>query len=227
MKRKQTRKPAMLRFLTITACGISALLTACSGNEPVPEPGMEVLHHAYGEEMQIATDVDFNAYTKIILQSAPVEFRESWRRDQERLHGRPMRDEDVDKIRAGIGSRFDQAMYDTLTGRGGYELVSEPGPGVMLFLPNLVDVDVQATGWVEGSILESLPESRGYMTVELVARDSVSDKLLAVAWQRQSDPREGELEMTVNVSNNQAFRLMSQDWARWLVDQLDEAKSGE
>jgi hypothetical protein len=33
--------------------------------------------------------------------------------------------------------------------------------------------------------------------------------------------------MTVNVSNNQAFRLMSQDWARWLVDQLDEAKSGK
>ena len=215
----------MHRLLTITVLMFSAFLLACSGQSPAPEPGMEVLRHAYGEEMQIATDVDFNNYTKILLQSAPVEFRDHWRRDQERLHGRPMRDEDVEGIRRGIGNRFDRIMYETLTGRGGYELVSEPGPGVMLFLPNLVDVADRETGWVAGSLLESLPESRGNMTVELVARDSVSDKLLAVAWRRQSDPREGEMEMTINVNNNQAFRLMSQSWANWLVDQLDKAKA--
>ena len=51
------------------------------------------------------------------------------------------------------------------------------------------------------------------------------DELLAVAWQRQNDPRRGEMEMTVNVSNEQAFRLMSRNFARWLLKQLDEAKS--
>jgi hypothetical protein len=186
---------------------------------------MEILRHAYGEEMQVAADADFNAYTKIILQSAPVEFRDHWRRDQERLHGRPLRDEDVERIRRSIGARFDRVMYDTLSGPGGYELTRESGSGVMLFLPNIVDVDVLATGWVESSILESLPESRGYMTVELVIRDAVTDELLAVAWQRQNDPRRGEMEMTVNVSNEQAFRLMSKNWANWLVKQLDAAKT--
>ena len=215
----------MQRITTMTALALSTVLLACSGSAPVPEPGMEVLRHAHGEEMQVATGVDFNDYTKIILQSAPVEFRDHWRRDQERLHGRPMRDEDVERISSSIGARFDRVMYDTLTGPGGYELTREPGPGVMLFLPNLVDVDVEATGWVEGSIIESLPESRGYMTVELVIRDAVSDELLAVAWQRQSDPRRGEMEMTINVNNEQAFRLMSQNWADWLVKQLDAAKS--
>ncbi len=215
----------MYRLSTITALVFSTFLLACSSTAPVPEPGMEILRHAHGEEMQVATDADFNAYTKIILQSAPVEFRDHWRRDQERLHGRPLRDEDVERIRRSIGARFDRVMYDTLSGPGGYELTRESGPGVMLFLPNLVDVDVRATGWVESSILESLPESRGYMTVELVIRDAVTDELLAVAWQRQNDPRRGEMELTINVNNEQAFRLMSQNWANWLVKQLDAAKT--
>ena len=225
MKTSDTSNPAMQRLLTIAVLVFSTLLLACSSHAPVPEPGMEVLHHAYGEEMQIASDVDFGSYTKVILQSAPVEFRDHWRRDQERLHGRAMRDEDVERIRSAVGARFDRVMYNTLSERAGYELTSESGPGVMRFLPNIVDVDVKETGWVEGSILESLPESRGSMTVELVIRDSVTDKLLAVAWQRQSDPSAGDIAMTTTVSNAQVFRLMSQNWANWLLAQLDKAKS--
>ena len=221
----QKDSPAMNRAATPAALVLSTLLLACTGPAPAPEPGMEILHHAHGEEVQIATGVDFNDYTKIILQSAPVEFRKDWRRDQERLHGRPMRDEDVERVRRAVGARFDRAMYDTLTERGGYELTRESGPGVMLFLPNIVDVDVAETGFVEGSILESLPESRGSMTVELVIRDAVSNELLAVAWQRQDDPRSGEMEMTLNVSNSQAFRLMSRNAADWFLKQLEAAKS--
>ena len=63
------------------------------------------------------------------------------------------------------------------------------------------------------------------MTTELVIRDSVSDQLLAVAWQEQNDPRRGELEMTTNFSNVQVFRLMSQDFADWVFDGLDEVRA--
>lgn len=225
MNQSRNAKPVVRRPTKLAALALSTSLMACAGPAPLPEPGMEVLHHAHGEEVQIASDVDFSGYTKIILQSAPVEFRKDWRRDQERLHGRPMRDEDVERVRRAVGARFDRAMYDTLTERGGYELTRESGPGVMLFLPNIVDVDVVETGFVEGSILESLPESRGSMTVELVIRDAVSNELLAVAWQRQDDPRSGEMEMTLNVSNSQAFRLMSRNAADWFLKQLEAAKS--
>ena len=116
-------------------------------------------------------------------------------------------------------------MYETLGERGGYELTSENGPGVMVFWPNIIDLDIQATGWVQGSILESLPASRGSMTTELVIRDSVSDKLLAVAWQQQTDPRESDTEWTMSVSNAYAFRLMSQNFATWILGLLDELKA--
>lgn len=214
----------MYRLLTFMACLFTTLLLACAA--PVPEPGMKVLHHGQGEEMQVAVDVDWNSYTKIILHTAPVEFREHWKSDQERLQGKTIRDSDVQRIKTAVAGQFDKAMFTALSERGGYEITSESGPGVMQFMPNIVDLDVQEVGWVQNSILESLPESRGSMTIELVIRDSVSDKLLAVAWQRQSDPRGGDMEMTISVSNATAFRLMSKSWASWLLKRLDEAKSG-
>ena len=176
--------------------------------------------------MQVAADVDWNSYTKIILHTAPVEFVESWRKNQERLHGRKIRDEDVARIESAVSGRLAKAMYETLTERGGYELTSESGPGVMVFWPNIVDLDVHATGWVQSGIVESVSDSRGSMTTELVIRDSVTDKLLAVAWQKQTDPRESDMDMAISVNNAQAFRLMSENFASWILGRLDEIRAG-
>lgn len=205
----------------------TTLLLACAGPAPVPEPGMEVIQHGRGEEMQVATGADWNSYTKVILHTAPVEFRDNWQSDQERSLGKEIRDKDIERIQAAVAGQLAKAMYKTLSERGDYEITGDSGVGVLRFIPNIIDLDVQAAGWVENSILESVPDSRGRMTVELVIRDSVSDKLLAVAWQEQSDPREGDMEMTLSVSNSMAFRLMSQNWSNWLLKQLDKARSGE
>lgn len=215
----------MNRYLTSAMFISTALLLACAGPAPAPEPGLKVLHHAWGEEMQVATDVDLNSYTKIILRDAPVTFMDNWRENQEKLHGKAIRDEDVERIAEGVSDRLAQAMYQALTEKGGYELTSESGPGVMEFQPNIVDLNVMQTGWVQNNILEQMTQTRGGMTVELVIRDSVSEKVLAVAWQQQSDPREGDMESTLSVSNSHAFRVMSRSWANWLVNQLDKARS--
>ena len=216
----------MNKPITITLCCFATFVLGCAGPAPALEPGMEVIQHAHGEEMQVATDVDWNGYTGIILHTAPVEFTENWRRNQERLHGREMRDEDVERIESAVSDQLARALHKTLVERGGYELTSESGPGVMVFMPNIVDLYIQETGWVQSSILESMPDSRGSMTTELVIRDSVSDQLLAVAWQNQSDPLQDDMDMTISVNNAQAFRLMSQNFADWVLRQLDKARSG-
>ena len=215
----------MNRLIRFTAlCGTTFLLS-CAGPAPEPEPGLEVLLYGHGQEMQVAPDVDWNSYTKVILHEAPVEFMDNWRRNEERLHGRALRDEDVARIEAAVSGRLAKAMYETLSERGGYELTSESGPGVMVLMPNIVDLNIQATGWVQGSIVESLHHTRGSMTTELVIRDAVSDKLLAVAWQHQLDAQ-SDMEMTTSVSNAYAFRLMSESFAVWILQRLDDLKAG-
>ena len=216
----------MNRLVLFTAFCLATFLLGCAGPAPTPEPGLEVLQYGQGQEIQVATDVDWNSYTKIILHTAPVEFADYWRRNQERLHGREMRDEDVARIEAAVSGRLAKAMYETLTEKGGYELTDESGPGVMVFWPNIVDVDIHETGWVQSGMIESVTQGRGSMTTELVIRDSVSDKLLAVAWQEQHDPRESDMEMATSISNALAFRLMSENFATWTLDQLDDLGAG-
>ena len=212
----------MHRLLTLITALFTTLLLACAGPAPQPQPGMEVIHWGNHEEMQVASDVDWSRYTKIVLHSAQVEFRENWVRDQERLHGSPVREEDVERIRKGVAGQFDKVMYETLSDRGGYEMASEDGAGVMRFSPRIVELDVAAPGRLDRSMVESSTYTRGSMVIELVIHDSVSGELLAAAWQRQSDPHEGDVVST-SVSNTLAFRRMMQNWADWLIEHLEEA----
>ena len=211
------------RPFTFATVILTTLLQACASPAPTPEPGMEVLQYGRNEEMQVAPGVDWNRYNKIILHTAPVEFRENWKRDQERLQRITFREEDLERYKTAVSDQYGKVMYKKLSAWDGYELTDESGAGVMRFLPRIVDLDIKAPGWVQGAMIESMVNSKGNLTFELVIRDSETDELLAVAWQHQSDPQEGYLEMTNTVNNTVAFRLMMQLWADWLIEQLEKA----
>ena len=211
-------------YWMIATTFFAAFLTACAGPAPVPEPGMEILQHGRSEEMQVATDVDWSKYNKIILHTAPVGFRENWQREQERLYGSSFREADLERFKTTVSDQLAKVMQKRISEQGDYELTHESGAGVMHFMPNIVDLDIDGPGWVQGSIVEKMTNTRGSMTIEVVIRDSETNQLLAVAWQDQSDPQEGYLEMTNTVNNTVAFRLMMQRWNDWLFAQLEKAK---
>lgn len=211
------------RSIIFTTVIFATLLQACTSPAPVPEPGLEILRHARNEEMQVAPDVDWSSYNKIILHAAPVEFADYWKETQERNLGRTLQEEDLERFRTTMSDQLSKVMVKKLSASDKYELTSESGPGVMRFIPRIVDLDIRAPGWVQSTIVETMVNSRGSMTLEVVIRDSVSNELMGVAWQYQDDPQEGYMEMTNVVNNTVAFRLMMQRWADWLFKQIDKA----
>ena len=213
----------MCRSFKISLILATVLLMACAGPAPTPEPGLKVLDHGRDREIQVAQDVDLSGDTKVILHNAQVEFRENWQRDKERSYGKEFREADMERLKNNVSDQFSKVMVKKLSSRDDYELTSESGPGVMHFIPRIVDLDIEAPGWMQNSIVESMARTKGSMTIEMVVRDSVSDELLAVAWQKQSDPQEGYMEITNTVNNTVAFRLMMQNWADWFLGQLDKA----
>jgi hypothetical protein len=200
------------------------MLLACAGPAPEPQPGMEVIQYGRDGEMQVAGDVDWSKYTKVILHTAPVEFREDWVRDQERTFSKPIHEKDLERLKKGVSDQFGKVMYKALSGPGGYDVTSEIGAGVMLFSPSIVELDIKDPGLVQAASVEAVFNTRGSMTIELVITDSESGELLAAAWQEQSDPHEGDLDSTTSVSNTLAFRRMMENHARWLLDGLAKAR---
>lgn len=211
----------MKRIFLSTA--ILFLLQACAGSAPEPQPGMVVVQHDRSGEMQVVSDVDWNSYRKVILHQAPAEFRDSWTRDQQRMTGKPVREEDLARLTSGISGQFGKVLYEALVAAG-YEVTREAGEGVMLISPSIVKLDIKDPGLERGSLTEGIVSTRGSMTIELVITDSQSGELLAAAWQNQSDPHEGDMESTASVSNTLAFRRMMQNHAAWLLEGLDKAR---
>ena len=215
----------MSQFSKVLAIIFTTSLLSCAGPAPEPQPGMEVIQYGRDGEMQVASDVAWNSYTKVILHTAPVEFQENWVRDQERINGKPYREEDLERLKKGVSDQFDKVMYKALSEKGGYDMTMESGAGVMLFSPSIVDLNITDPRLAQAALVESAVHSRGSMTIELVITDAESGELLAAAWQQQSDPHEGDVvESTTSVSNTLAFRRMMESHADWLLKGLEKAK---
>jgi hypothetical protein len=215
---------AMYKALRILTIVFTMTLLACAGMPPEAQPGMEVIQYDRDGEMQVASDVDWSSYTKVILHSAPVEFRDNWVRDQEHTNGRTFHEGDLERLRKGVSDQFGKVMYEALSEQGGFDMTKEPGAGIMLFSPSIVKLDIKDPGLGQAASIESVVYSRGGMTIELVITDSESGKLLAAAWQNQTDPHEGDLDSTMSVSNTLAFRRMMESHADWLLKGLEKAK---
>lgn len=202
------------------------LLTACASQAPAPEPGFEVIDYDRDGEIQLALDVDWSTYTGVHLETATVEFRDNWVRDQKRLYDNVIREKDEVRVKTGASDLLEKVLTRELSNEGAYEIVDEGGPGVMRWTPRIVKLDVIAPDRVKNTVSESLVDSQGSFTIELEIHDSVSGKLLATATQYQSDPYKGYLERTTSATNTQAFRLMMQRWADWLLDNLASVRTG-
>ena len=214
----------MHRTLKILMVAFTMTLLACAGTPPEAQPGMEVIQYDRDGEMQVASDVDWGSYTKVILHSAPVEFRDNWVRDQEQANGKTFHEGDLERLKEGVSDQFGKVMYEALSEQGGYDMTNEPGAGVMLFSPSIVNLDIKDPGLGQAASVESVVYSRGSMTIELVITDSESGEMLAAAWQEQTDPHEGDLDSTTSVSNTLAFRRMMESHADWLLKGLEKAK---
>ncbi len=150
---------------------LTLFMLACSSGPPItPEPGMEVIGHGRDGEFQAAIAADWSSYTKVILHTAEVEFRENWQRDKEREYKTKFREEDMERFKTTVSGQLAKVMHKELSTRDGYELTSESGPGVMRFLPRVADLDIQAPGWVQETIVDSMAYTKGSVTIELVIR---------------------------------------------------------
>lgn len=201
-----------------------ALVLAESEPPAVSLDGMELVEKDRRGEIYADPGIDWSVYTEIQLDPATVAFRRNWQRDQNRYQSFKVREADMQRIKDGLSSLFDEVFKEELTTNGGYQLAAESGDHVMRIEPHIVDLDVYAPDTRNATMSRQYTESAGRMTLKVHIYDSVTGDLLVTASDRREAPRRGYMQWTTSVSNTAEARRMLQRWAEGLRKRLDEAR---
>lgn len=165
----------------------------------------------------------FNQYQRVAILDCFVEFEKDWQKDYNRSRvglGYKVSDADVERMKKGLAEEFKKVFVDELQKKGGYQVVDEAAPDVLVLRPALVNVEVSAPDLMTPGINATVVRSAGQMTLFLELWDSSTNTLLARVMDAEAD-NEAFAKQANRVTNTQAADRILRDWATELRERLD------
>jgi hypothetical protein len=223
-----------LSTLVISLTAISLLTLSaslCAKQQELPEVTEEGLHRVPDSKLAIVyaePGADLSGYQKVQLLEAYVAFKKNWARDQRSRSAQPLSltSKDIERIKTGLADEF-QKEFTTVLEEGGYPVVDQAGPDVLLIRPAIINLDVTAPDTMTPGRSRAYTDSAGEMTLYVEVYDSVTGDLIAKALDRRMDGRNnGFYTWTNSATNKQAAVRILRGWANILLDALNEAKQG-
>jgi len=169
---------------------------------------------------------DFRAYNKVMIEPTEVAFAKDWQRDYNRSNrslSSRVSDKDVqDTISQAV--RAADGIFAKAWTKGGYAVVTAPGPDVMRVKTGVVNVWVTAPDQATAGRSYSFSQEAGRATLFVEARDSMTGALLG----RAVDQRivgDNFTTWRTSVSNRGDFRGQVEQWADISVRGMAELKA--
>lgn len=220
-------------ILLATVLGLSAsMIVGCATSEPTIDTSAEAevtfdgLYPVKGGRMDAAwarPDFSIESYSKVMLNGVGVEYRpggaastSSMRSTSSNQHFDPTPEQ-----RARFEELMAEAFTEEMAKGEHYEIVTEPGPDVLLITGGLLDVVsfIPPDRAGRGDIFLSRV---GEATLVLEIRDSVTGAIIVRAIDRRAaEDIAGGMTMSNRVSNSSEFRRVARAWAGILRDSLD------
>jgi hypothetical protein len=195
---------------------------AATDSSSSPFPGLELVNSKTLDKLYRRPDVDVSEYTKIRVREPAVEFSKNWNARNYGTYG--LSAAQLKKIRSDL-AELAKSTFAKVLGDGGYQLVTEPGDGVLDVVPNIINLYVNAPDTMTAGRSRSYTMDAGSMTLALQLSDSITGTLLAVAYDTKRDPSRGTLQWSSSVSNRAAASRVLTQWAEQLKRDLDAARA--
>ncbi len=158
---------------------------------------------------------DFSAYKRVQLLPTYVAFRKDWRREFPQVSSGS-----VEAMKRKLATGFNEIFGEVLA-QGGYPVVTEPGPDVLLMRAALINLYVTAPDTVTAGRGTTYGYSAGEMTLVAEFFDSESGEILARVADRRAGSTRGWPKALTSVENWSEARRMIRDWAGLLCERLD------
>jgi hypothetical protein len=222
-----------IRQLSLVAglCASLALAAspALAAKDPPPQvspEGLQLTKSTKNRLVYVKPGATFAQYKRLAILDPLVEFEKDWQKDYNRsrtgLEGR-VSDADVERMKQRLAAEFKKVFTDTLQDKGGYPVVDEAAPDVLVLRPALLNVEVNAPDVMTAGIEHTIVRSAGQMTLYLELWDSTANTLLARVMDAQADP-DTMAQMGGSVTNKAAADRILRKWATELRERLDDVK---
>lgn len=215
----------------MAAIFLSATLALTAQADDFPEQdkyGLERVEVNNLRAVYVRPGATLEPYKRLALLDCYVEFQKDWQKNynaQARGAGQRVSDADLERIKQDVADEFRKVFTKELETDGGYEIVDEAAPDVLVLRPAIINLAVTAPDTRAPGRVTTIVSSAGQMTLYLELYDSESNELLA----RVLDPRAarnrggGSLGNSV-VNKAEADRILRR-WADILRDHLDAARA--
>lgn len=214
--------------------GLAGLSVACTATQPTIQTGPDAevtfdgLHKVDNSRADLAwarPDFDISSYTKVMFVGGGIAYAPAKNRGRTTLErSRPgpyFIDEDS-------RARFEELVRDTFADEISkiehFEIVTEPGPDVLMVLGGLIDVE----SYVPIDPMEQIGRGEIYLssvgeaTLVLELRDSETNAILARSIDRRAAEQPGGIMFKSNrVTNAAEVRRLVRFWAARLRESLD------
>jgi hypothetical protein len=211
-----------------TTAAAAVLLGACAA--PVPRlteertfDGLVRVENTEFDGAWVRPDLDVTGYTKLMFQEAGIEYRPAAAEELTRTGpnaGMPAfapSDHQKARLRDILRTAFVEEMAKSRR----FQLVEQPGPGVLLLRGSMLDV-VSFAPPDEAGMGSVYLRSVGEATLVLELRDSQTEAILArVCVRRAAERMGGPLEPSNSAMNGYEVDRVARLWARISRERLD------
>lgn len=225
MKQEKTVKRLALFtavFATASMLGASVVVA----KPPTNWDGLVQVKSKRLDLVYLQPGADFRGYTKVMVEPTEVAFAKNWQRDYNRgsrsLSGRVSNRDVEEAVSEGVKAAHD--IFTAAWTKGGYAVVTEPGPDVLRVKTGIINITVNAPEQRTAGRSYSFSEEAGSATLFVEARDSVTGALLGRAID-QGIVGDNSTAWRTASSNRSDFREIVENWAEISVRGLTELKS--
>jgi hypothetical protein len=222
MDHRQLFRAALLS-LVLAATAATPTLAA---KPPTTWDGLLQVKSKRFDLVYLAPGATFTGYTKVMLDPTEISFEKNWRRDYNQQGmgvSRDISEKDVKKaITEGVAAAGN--IFAEEFTKGGYPVVTEPGPDVLWLRTGVLDVRVSAPDTFEAGRTYTFANDAGEATYFVEVRDSLTGALLGRAVDRRlaGDNTVGQRN---RVTNRMDFRRLVERWAELSIRGLNELKT--
>lgn len=189
---------------------------------PVSTDGLHLMPDTKLRAVYMKPGANLSEYDKIALLATYVSFQKNWKRDynEEAPFDERVSDKDMQKIRDNVAKEFTKVMTEVLSTKGGHQMVTGGGTGVLILRPAIVNLEITAPDLMTPGMSQTFVASAGSMTLYLELYDGKTGDIIARIIDPEAADNGGIAQVADTVTNTADFDRVIRRWAEILNQHL-------